>query len=232
MLGSTLGAALKAVGGRDVRLDAASSGPTREFWRRVERYSPNVHVEHVSTRDILAIIVSGWACEMRVLPDGRRQIFSILLPGDLVCLRARDNLASVALVALTRLEVAETSNDTGPGRLAPETAGLVEALHLQCERQLDHIVRLGSLTAGDRVIHLLLELHARLDAIGLVKLDTFRIPLTQEVFASVLGTSVVHINRTLQRLRKQGLITLRSGSVTLHDIDRLASIACYQARQV
>jgi CRP-like cAMP-binding protein len=27
-------------------------------------------------------VVSGWACRQRVLPDGRRQIFGFLLPGD------------------------------------------------------------------------------------------------------------------------------------------------------
>ncbi len=185
-----------------------------------------MQVEHPWSFDVLAVVVSGWGCELRVLPDGRRQVFSIVLPGDQVCLRAASSMASVALVALTRMEVAEAA---AGGPLSQETPGLMRALLLQSERQLDHIVRLGSLSASERVIHLLLELHARLSAIGLVKSDTFRMPLTQEIFASTLGMSVVHMNRTLQTLRKQGLITLRSGSVTLHDVPRLSALACYRS---
>lgn len=234
MLGAAFGPQSTAMGGREaLPLDAepsrtASQG--RDLWRRVKRYAAGEQVDHVATRDVLVVIVTGWACEMRVLPDGKRQIFSILLPGDLVCLRAGDDLASVALVALTRLEIADTAPVGEEAGLSPDTPGLIDALHQQSRRQLDHIVRLGSLTASERVIHLLLELHERLSAIGLVKSGVFRIPLTQEVFASVLGASVVHINRTLQSLRRQGLITLRSGSVVLHDVDRLATIACFQLK--
>ena len=201
-----------------------------DFWRRVERFAPGAQVEHVPNRDILAIVLSGWGCEMRVLRDGRRQIFSILLPGDRVYLRAGHNMASVALVALTRMEIAETTIPTGEPGLSPSTPELVQTLRLQAERQFDHMVRLGSLNTSERIIHLLLELHTRLSAIGLVKLNTFRIPLTQELIASVLGTSVVHINRTLQQLRKQGLITLKSGSVTLHDVERLSLMCGYRAK--
>src|SRR4051812_34279695 len=44
-------------------------------------------------RDIIAegdpvtepsILLSGWACRSRIFPDGRRQILSLLLPGDLI----------------------------------------------------------------------------------------------------------------------------------------------------
>jgi hypothetical protein len=38
----------------------------------------------------------------------------------------------------------------------------------------------------------------------------------------------VHINRTLQQLRRAGRITLRAGSVTLHDRAKLSVYACYE----
>ena len=97
------------------------------------------------------------------------------------------------------------------------------------ERLFDQIVRIGRLTAKERVLNLLLELYDRLDAIGLVKENTFRIPLTQEVFADALGLSVVHINRTLQQLRREGMLTVDRGTVTLHQRHKLASFACYQS---
>jgi hypothetical protein len=37
----------------------------------------------------------------------------------------------------------------------------------------------------------------------------------------------VHVNRTLQELRRADLITLKSGVVTILDVDRLASLAMF-----
>ena len=81
------------------------------------------------------------------------------------------------------------------------------------------------------MLNLLLELYDRLDAIGLVKENTFRIPLTQEIFADALGLSVVHINRTLQQLRREGMLTVGRGTVTLHQRHKLATFACYHSEQ-
>jgi DNA-binding transcriptional MocR family regulator len=53
-------------------------------------------------------------------------------------------------------------------------------------------------------------------------------PLTQELLADALGLSVVHINRTMQKLRAKGYITLRAGSITLHGPQQLARVACYE----
>jgi biotin operon repressor len=88
---------------------------------------------------------------------------------------------------------------------------------------------MGRLSARERVTHLLLELRERLDRAGLVKGDTFRIPLTQEVFADALGLSVVHINRTMKQLRQSGSVVFKSGSVTIRDPERLAAMAQYQS---
>src|SRR5687768_3544022 len=39
-------------------------------------------------------IVTGWACRMRELKDGRRQILSLLLPGDAIGLSLRQQAVS------------------------------------------------------------------------------------------------------------------------------------------
>ena len=69
--------------------------------------------------------------------------------------------------------------------------------------------------------HLLCELYVRLKAVGLTNGDGYAFPLTQAEFGDALGLSTVHVNRTLQDLRGDGLITLRNGSVTVLDWDRL-----------
>ena len=171
------------------------------------------------------LVVSGWGCRMRTLPDGRRQIFSFLLPGDLVGIGARPNpLAVCRTTALTRMETADARPLldvlSGINRQAPG----VRAALLVCAAQeeaclLDQVVRLGRQTALERTAHLLLELRWRLSTAGLSGERRFPLPLTQEMLADALGLSVVHANRTLQALRRDRLLELRAGYAQLPDLD-------------
>lgn len=201
----------------------------RAFWRRVERYPAGVQVGGGSgpERHHHLVIVSGWACELRILPDGRRQIFGFLLPGDTIDPRTSADLGARGVVALTQVQVVAAPE---PAAEAPAAAdAFAGALWRREERLYDHMVRMGRLTARERLLHLLLELYERLEAVGLVRGDSFKIPLTQELFADTLGLSVVHINRTLKALRQDGCITLKAGAVTLHNRSRLAEACCYES---
>jgi CRP-like cAMP-binding protein len=208
----------------------------RAFWRSVERYPAGANLFNDRSAGMKqAIILSGWACEMRILPDGRRQIFSFCLPGDPIEIHPMSNLGARGLVALTRLELVDAQSVAVANLEAREAVmgAIAEARQRKEDRLFDHMVRIGRLTARERVLHLLIELYDRLDAVGLVRNDGFRLPLTQEVVADALGLSIVHINRTLQQLRQDGSIGLKGGSVTLNNIGRLATLACYQpARQI
>ena len=203
----------------------------RAFWRRIERYGPGAQIRHEagSSPDKQLIIVSGWACDLRILPDGRRQIFSFLLPGDAIEARGAGSVGSRGLVALTRLEVVDSGRQLAANAEGREALllALHEAALRREERLYDHLVRMGRLSAKERVLHLLLELWERLDRVGLVNGDTFKIPLTQEIFADALGLSIVHINRTLKELRGEGLVCIKSGTATLLNRAKLASLSCY-----
>ena len=50
-------------------------------------------------------------------------------------------------------------------------------------------------------------------------------PVTQAEFEDALGLSTVHVNRVLQDLRRDGLIILRGGSVTIPDWECLKNAA-------
>jgi len=202
----------------------------RTFWRTVERISAGADVAAGSDRERRVVVVSGWISETRILPDGRRQIFAFLLPGDVACIGSESHVGRRGLVALTNVEIADASALTAGDQGERISASLSDAVLQSEERLFDQIVRIGRLTAKERVLNLLLELYDRLDAVGLVKENTFRIPLTQEVFADALGLSVVHINRTLQQLRREGMLTIGRGTVTLHQRHKLAAVACYQGR--
>ena len=177
------------------------------------------------------ILASGWACYQRVLSDGRRQIFAFILPGDLIGVFQPPNAVYMAdATAVTALEtLGATALHRALANGADRYPGLTAALTAMAAAEeamlLDQIVRLGRQTAYERLAHLLLELHDRLEAAGLADGPRFPMPLTQETLADALGLSIVHLNRVLQQLRRERVVELRGGAVTLLDPDYLASVS-------
>src|SRR5262249_34394101 len=142
-------------------------------------------------------VLSGWAACQRVLPDGRRQIFRFILPGDVFGLDAGAT-AAWSVVALTSMELVQ-AEAAGAAAQSGEAPGIARALararSIDDQMLLDHMVRLGQQTAYERVAHFLLELQRRLRIAGLGDAQRFPLPLTQEVLADALGLSIVHVNR-------------------------------------
>jgi CRP-like cAMP-binding protein len=205
----------------------------RTFWRRVERFGPGAQVRLTSTPGSgrRVVVVSGWACELRILSDGRRQIFGFMLPGEMIDERCTTSIGSRGVIALSRIEVIDAdavlAGEPALGQLFSQAAA--EAALEREDRLYDHILRMGRLSARERVVHLLLDLHERMNRVGLVKENSFRVPLTHEVFADALGLSVVHINRTMKQLRQEGSVIFKSGAVTLLEPERLAIMSHYHS---
>jgi len=184
------------------------------------------------------LLMAGWACRFRTLPDGRRQIFEFILPGDIygLCLRPQA-IALTTSLALTPVVVADaaalgdaitsdTETHRGLTRACYATASLDEAY------LLNQLMRVGRQTAYERTAHFILEIHERLSIVGLAGETTVSIPLTQEIMADALGLSVVHLNRTLQQLRRNQLIEFKGGLVKLLEPARLADIANFRVPRV
>jgi hypothetical protein len=53
----------------------------------------------------------------------------------------------------------------------------------------------------------------------------FGLPLTQTTLGEVIGTGLVHVNRTLQAIRRDGLLEWRRGSVQIKDWTGLVELA-------
>jgi CRP-like cAMP-binding protein len=87
------------------------------------------------------------------------------------------------------------------------------------------LVTLGHRPADKRVVHLICEMMLRSKAVGLTDDDSFDLPLTQEELADTMGITPVHMNRTLQALRRSDLITTRGKRVIVQDAGRLMAFA-------
>ncbi len=172
------------------------------------------------------ILVAGWACRMRILPDGRRQVFSHLVPGDIIARRERpDRIGNgsvvTALVPTMLVDTAVPKCDIVREKIirAYRAAAGLEARYFQSQ-----ILRLGRLTAMERIVHLLLEFGERLEAIGAGTMARFPLPVSQELLADTLGLTTVHINRTLKMLRHDRVLNWEAGYVTFSDPDRVAGL--------
>ena len=171
------------------------------------------------------LILEGWACRYKTLPDGRRQIVAFLIPGDIFDLNIyilKEMDHSVA--AITALKVVEIGRDEVENVLRDHPRvtqalwwdGLVEA-----SIQREWTLNVGQRTALERVSHLLCEMFLRLQVVGMTDGNSCDFPLTQVDLADATGLTAVHVNRTLQELRKQGLIELQSRSLTIPDMNAL-----------
>jgi CRP-like cAMP-binding protein len=180
------------------------------------------------------IVGAGWACRLRVLPDGRRQIVGFFLPGDTIGLNELQHPAvQSTILAMTPLKLLNAGRlAEAIGRADETLRNIAQAcrLELVCKQAqlLDHVMRLGRLTALERMAHLILELHDRMQDAGLAHDGRFALPLTQSQFGEALGLSLVHVNRTIQQLRRDRLIELRSGSVAILDRERLDLLCDYR----
>jgi CRP-like cAMP-binding protein len=196
----------------------------------VQRFAARAElVEEESDGATPLFLLSGWACRARSLADGRRQILEFLLPGDLIP-GGRALAASYALTAVTVAPASkfyqEAFDANGPFAHFATVRHALE--RLQEMRLINQIVRAGRQTAYERLAHLLLEFHDRLGKVGLANDNTFAMPLTQEMLADGLGLSVVHVNRTLQQLRREHLLTIADGVVTLLEPAALSLIADFK----
>jgi CRP-like cAMP-binding protein len=175
------------------------------------------------------LLVSGVAGEVRALANGRRQVIALRLPGDLLQGDAEAVRAITPVELVNALSVVRTLGEKS-ARSQPLRRAWLAATRVEQSRLRDHVVRLGGLSAFERMAHFFMEVHDRLSRVGLATPTSFHLPVKQEVIADLLGLSVVHVSRTVQSLRRDGLAQIRSGYVTVLDRPRLAEAGHYISR--
>lgn len=183
-----------------------------------------------------AFFSEGWAARYQLLSDGRRQIVSLLLPGD--HLGFEDDVRTepdLSIVTLTRVRMSNATpvrtalGAPDAGMHADLQTAIRRAEALERSRLVNHIVRLGRQSALERTAHLFSELWERLRCVNLSDRNSFPLPLTQECLADALGLSIVHVNRTLQQLRRDQLLSAGGGSVRVLNPELLNVVSDYQS---
>jgi CRP-like cAMP-binding protein len=174
------------------------------------------------------LILDGFACRYKTTPDGSRQIMAYLVPGDfcdlhVFILKAMDHtiatLSPCTVVKIPRDQILALMQRPAIAR-AFWWAALVDEATLR-----EWLVNVGLRSAEQRVAHLLCELLLRLETVGLTNGAMYELPITQAELADTTGLTSVHVNRVLQRLRRDGLITLKSRNLMIMDVERLKAVS-------
>lgn len=182
--------------------------------------------------DGIFVIVEGFGLRYKLMADGKRQVFNILLTGDVVGYPACFfDKALYSVTALTRTSVCTVTFD-GMAEMFQSFPRLAMALFWSTAGETamigEHLTDVGRRSAYERVAHFVLEMATRLRAAGLADATTFVMPLTQAKLADAVGLSVPHINRMLRRLRDENLIDMKGSRIQILDRESLAALADFE----
>ncbi|MCX7284611.1 MAG: Crp/Fnr family transcriptional regulator [Novosphingobium sp.] len=170
----------------------------------------------------LFTVLSGVLMRTRLLEDGRRQIINFMFPGDFLGLQAAvdgemghsvEALTRVTLCAFARTQFFELV--TQQPRLSFDLTWL--AAHEEAALE-EHIVSLGQRNARERMVALAVFLVQRGLDTGLAPEGVLQLTVTQGQIADMLGLSLVHTNRSLQALRRLGLVDWKLTSIRIPDL--------------
>ena len=177
------------------------------------------------------LILEGWACRYKQLPDGRRQIVSFLIPGDLFdanvfILKEMDH----SIGAITRIRYAQIAPADFEALMA-QSPRLTLALWwnelVSCSVQREWTTNVGQRMASERLGALFCEMFMRLGVVGRTQGTGCEWPLTQYDLADATGLTAIHVNRTLQELRRQGYVELKDKWLNIPDLEKLQRMSLF-----
>ncbi|MFL6762448.1 MAG: Crp/Fnr family transcriptional regulator [Sphingomicrobium sp.] len=198
-------------------------GETRRYIAHSDVVRPGESVESA------CLIARGLLARYDQMLDGQRQITSFYIPGDMCDLHS---------VVVPKASWSITAISPSTVKLVPHselrdlcTRFPAIAMAFWRDGTVDSSVfgkwvgNLGRKNAKARIAHIMCEMGTRIEAAGFGTRTHFELKVTQDQLADAAGLTSVHVNRTLQELRKEGLLKFDRGRVEVPDWDQLASAA-------
>ena len=178
---------------------------------------------------VLYRITSGWGYRYRSGGGGCRHILDFLMPGELVGLQAA--LLGVLDHSVRSLTPLQAS--TIDARLVSEAfrsephlaARLSRHVAAEASRVDELLTVIGCSDAVGRIAYLMLSLYQRQAARAEIDPRACPFPLRRQHMADTLGLTGAHINRTLNRLRADGIARIDNQCLSILDLPRLTELA-------
>jgi cAMP-binding proteins - catabolite gene activator and regulatory subunit of cAMP-dependent protein kinases len=175
------------------------------------------------------LILDGWVGRTKDDSKGNRQVLELHVAGDFAdmhgfTLKHLDH----NVIALSPSIIA-TALHTNIERLFqqhPELARMYWfSTNVDAAIQREWTFSLGRRAAEARMANFFCEMFLRLDLAGRVESESFHLPLSQAQLGECVGLTTVHINRTLQILRRKGLVQLEGKRLTILNARELRKVA-------
>ncbi|NMT65120.1 Crp/Fnr family transcriptional regulator [Marinobacter orientalis] len=183
--------------------------------------------------DCFYTLSKGWACSFRELKDGTRQVLDIYVPGDIVGLREfsfQKRITSVIMLNDAELCAFPRHH---LDHIFSSSLMLCNIMFMITSRDqailLERLVNLGRRSAREKLAHFLVEISYRLQRTNARVEDHLSLPLSQSVLGDALGLSAVHVSRTFQEFRREGLLKTGNSHLELLDIRGLEAVAGFDA---
>ena len=182
-----------------------------------------------STPKQTTVMLGGAACRYKILPGGKRHILTFQYPGDMTDLYSYVmKRLDHAVGALSDCMVAHISHDN-IAALCEKYPNLQYAFwrDTMVDASISHSWALGeSRKTLERVAHMICEIYARLEVVGLANLQRpLPFVITQKDLADALGLSLVHTNKTIAALKSRKLIGRTGTKLQVLDWERLKAVA-------
>lgn len=202
-------------------LDTADEVAVRGLKYRVGRFNRGeTAVRGGAKPSESCFVLGGLATREMILPRGARQFVGIYIRGDFIDLHAYllDWLDHDVL-ALTDATMAFVSHkDISELLIRPTINRLLwRFVAIDAAIQRCWLASMARRPAAQRLAHFLCEQFARMHALGMAADRSFQLPISQVILGDVIGLSPVHMNRSIQSLRRSGLVTWEGSTVTIPD---------------
>lgn len=188
-------------------------------------------IRHGEKPKYVHLVLDGWGARYKGLPDGKRQLVGLFVPGDFcdlnVYILSRMDHSIGAITPLKVARITPKEMETLTAEHPRITQALLWHELVSAATQREWLLNIGQRTALERLGHLLLEMYFRLRTVGLTSDGTCEFPLTQTDLAEATGLTAVHVNRMLQELRAEGLIELERKKLHIPDVPRLMEISMF-----
>ena len=175
------------------------------------------------------LLLDGWTFRYKIIGEGRRQIFSFHVPGDIPDLQSLHiHTMDHSLATVTEATVAFIPHESLldlTTRFPNIAAILWRDTLIDAATFREWMVGMGRRSAYERIAHVFCEMYLKLEAVGLASEHRCPLPITQVDLGDALGLSNVHVNRVLQEMRGRGLITLRSNTLVIEAWDELNRVS-------
>lgn len=179
--------------------------------------------------NVSMMLLDGWLARCKDLPGGERQISELHVAGDFADLHSYSlKKLDHDVLSLTDCSIAIVPHER-IRRMCEQFPRLQRVYwlmtNIDAAIQRELVLSLGQRSAIARMAHLFCELYARLEVVGRTSDEGYEFPLTQRELSECLGLTVVHVNRTLQELRRRGLVELENRRLKILDRAGLEGVA-------